>query len=1363
MKQYRINGSERVTVGRSSNNDIIVNDKNASSVHAIIERSANQYYIIDNSSTNGTFVNGKKVTKQKLSQGDKIVIGSETIGVDVDVLNLSENINIPVHHQSRNIPQEPIFTLLQTTTIGRETSCNIVINDGTVSRHHIMITKQNKQYILTDNHSTAGTIVNNQKVSSCALSDGADIQIGNQHIYYGNGMLFSHPIRPIDIQKKSFKIKNKKLFAALVASVLVVALALTGVFSYFTPQRSASKCGKTSVEEVPSLVDLAFASPYYYLDMGLPGNLSEQADQYMSSVTRDSLDAADRIIKSYNKLDKEIQKSYGLINEIVQEYDYSFATNYRSTLLPDMRDFVDKYSVAITHKIDYESKVVENYGHAYVNSWKIAMKISAALKAGEYIDKSYLALANISADIINTIGYTGVASIDKKVAKLDKLYSKTKCYDDLLTISDCTNAIDVMVQYLSMAQTELALENLYYARSLAPSIDQNFEYIKSQNRYNQTDLDELDKQIKVLELIVADTIPYLEERLSSVSVEANNVITYNVFDDNTSLLTHAYAADQARYFGNSVDVGQMVKSTKAASSISIWNSIKNKAERSIKSTQNIIGYAADTMGLGVYYLTRKYDALKASRLDNRQDLYIEAQKDIDNEIKKYQQRFADGTSGQKIFGDASKGFSEFAKGGGQFVGESLHTAVHLPLHLSNHFLGTDYAGLNSGKKGTWSYNVGNFVGTIATRSLTNIGMGVSKLCNSSSTWGDLAAGAFQVYSGYNLGTKWAQRGSEVYVKLQNQGLLTTIKDGFTGLKELFGKGAKYIALDTPFLALSVATPTIVEAALNEKEKKKAVKVLDDMIYGNDGVFDIGKDNAEGILANGIKLAVDYMAGDGKYEQNTNTDGQQQVQTNTSTSTPTSTPTPIPSPNNPTQNVGDYTIECENEMPKIGEKITFTVEGVEGGTYRWYFDDNQETIYDGINSIELCYYEQGYHYPYVEVFDSYGNLLGKATIDILVEYYNFELSCLAAELNIGEPINFEVLAHDMDTTDMDTVFSPISIEWNTDDGNITSGHSTYSYTYDDVGDYTVSVDVIQMIDGMDRVLLGQADCDIQVVQQAFMLYASKTDVVVGEVVTFSVEPAYSDLYYSWYIDKQTYAGVGWSAIDFPYIDAEVKKDTVTVEVYGKEGLVPNIAPIYRASIDIYIEDAEPDPEYPSPEPSTVPEPPYEGGMKWVLYDEKSEDFSGESESSLKTFVFTPTSQTMVITVLKDDDKSQIGLKDTGVISWEGLKDTLNEGEPYELNISGNITKETSANVFNQVLVIRAIQVDSSGYIPNISIVESTGNTKFNKAFAIDLKHTPAEAKIEIEMPRYNGTGDAAFIIRFSDIYDDSYYDYYYKLE
>ena len=92
----------RTTLGRKAQNDIVIEDEVASRDHAILEfdRATNRLIVWDSGSTNGTFVNGKKIIKaHTLEHNDQLRIGAHLITVlSTETAGLKE----PKAYQSGN-------------------------------------------------------------------------------------------------------------------------------------------------------------------------------------------------------------------------------------------------------------------------------------------------------------------------------------------------------------------------------------------------------------------------------------------------------------------------------------------------------------------------------------------------------------------------------------------------------------------------------------------------------------------------------------------------------------------------------------------------------------------------------------------------------------------------------------------------------------------------------------------------------------------------------------------------------------------------------------------------------------------------------------------------------------------------------------------------------------------------------------------------------------------------------------------------------------------------------------------------------------------------------------------------------------
>jgi FhaA, N-terminal domain/FHA domain len=72
----------RTVLGRSKDSDIQIEDSNVSRKHAELRQEGTVYWIVDLDSTNGVEINGRRVKRAKLDNGDTITIGSTDIVFD---------------------------------------------------------------------------------------------------------------------------------------------------------------------------------------------------------------------------------------------------------------------------------------------------------------------------------------------------------------------------------------------------------------------------------------------------------------------------------------------------------------------------------------------------------------------------------------------------------------------------------------------------------------------------------------------------------------------------------------------------------------------------------------------------------------------------------------------------------------------------------------------------------------------------------------------------------------------------------------------------------------------------------------------------------------------------------------------------------------------------------------------------------------------------------------------------------------------------------------------------------------------------------------------------------------------------------
>ncbi|MGA2411534.1 MAG: FHA domain-containing protein, partial [Candidatus Binataceae bacterium] len=73
---FALNG-DRIAIGSAPGNDLFIADSSVSRQHALLERTTDSYRLSDRGSTNGTYVNGRRITAAVLvGDGDEVRFGA---------------------------------------------------------------------------------------------------------------------------------------------------------------------------------------------------------------------------------------------------------------------------------------------------------------------------------------------------------------------------------------------------------------------------------------------------------------------------------------------------------------------------------------------------------------------------------------------------------------------------------------------------------------------------------------------------------------------------------------------------------------------------------------------------------------------------------------------------------------------------------------------------------------------------------------------------------------------------------------------------------------------------------------------------------------------------------------------------------------------------------------------------------------------------------------------------------------------------------------------------------------------------------------------------------------------------------------
>ena len=154
--EYLLKEGKEVVVGRSSELDIVLMEDMVSRRHAVLVQHGDKIHVEDRGSTNGTFVNGEKITTAVVGKGDRVLIGTSIMKV-VDASDDAASNNgastserkrgyqelgrTTMHSGARSmtgtIAEVPLPDLIQLFSTSKKTGTLVVMLDKVVARIHL--------------------------------------------------------------------------------------------------------------------------------------------------------------------------------------------------------------------------------------------------------------------------------------------------------------------------------------------------------------------------------------------------------------------------------------------------------------------------------------------------------------------------------------------------------------------------------------------------------------------------------------------------------------------------------------------------------------------------------------------------------------------------------------------------------------------------------------------------------------------------------------------------------------------------------------------------------------------------------------------------------------------------------------------------------------------------------------------------------------------------------------------------------------------------------------------------------------------------------------------------------------------------
>ncbi len=301
-----------ISLGRSSDNDIVLDEPHISRHHVHINWVAGQFIVENLSQVRPLYFEGEKKQKIELNSGQTFEIPPFSIFVEAEEIEEFKETKKSTEPET-DIHREEGFSILPSSfeekieeqthigeaqfiglleflegpasvqkvevnkeeklTIGRASTSTLVIEDEKLSRHHAQIVYENGQFFIEDLASGNGTYVNDKRVQKHALQSGDAIGIGDSKFRFRLvDRRYYHPRQEVSVRpQEELSLKWPGLPSEVVglgapqkkskkALYLGISLALLIVVFLFWPEEKEKNGKAPASREVSEQKGISFES-----------------------------------------------------------------------------------------------------------------------------------------------------------------------------------------------------------------------------------------------------------------------------------------------------------------------------------------------------------------------------------------------------------------------------------------------------------------------------------------------------------------------------------------------------------------------------------------------------------------------------------------------------------------------------------------------------------------------------------------------------------------------------------------------------------------------------------------------------------------------------------------------------------------------------------------------------------------------------------------------------------------------------------------------------------------------------------------------------------------------------------------------
>jgi pSer/pThr/pTyr-binding forkhead associated (FHA) protein len=198
-------------IGRAPDNDIVIDNLAVSRIHSVIEEDKGQHYVRDCDSLNGTVVNGRRIGRALLSDGDQIQIGKHKIvfrrqGAGQLAAGPADRFDQTVIMHADRSRQNAVAGALErpkprlvardktgdrvfqigdsSLTIGRDADADIELSGFLVAKRHAEISRENGHYVIRHVAGHRKVFVGGRAVKEWILRNKDLVKIGKKEFVF---------------------------------------------------------------------------------------------------------------------------------------------------------------------------------------------------------------------------------------------------------------------------------------------------------------------------------------------------------------------------------------------------------------------------------------------------------------------------------------------------------------------------------------------------------------------------------------------------------------------------------------------------------------------------------------------------------------------------------------------------------------------------------------------------------------------------------------------------------------------------------------------------------------------------------------------------------------------------------------------------------------------------------------------------------------------------------------------------------------------------------------------------------------------------------------------------------------------------